>query len=308
MHEHFPVAIFGETLIDCFPDKKVLGGAPFNVARHLQAFGYPALLFSRIGQDEEGKMLRQAMADWALSTIGIQEDGIHTTGRVDIRFEGEKHYFDILPSQAYDYIDAIPLKDCLTNIQPVISYFGSLAQRNEVSKAGLEHFLNANSNIHFLDINLRAPWYDLDVIRQSLQQADIVKMNDEELHCVLGLLGFDSASAEDSALKLMHHYGIKQFVVTCGSAGAWALDEQAVKHQLEISTLGQASKSSILDTVGAGDAFAAVYIIGLLQNWPIKQALERAHHFAGAICRIRGAVPENKNLYRSYMESWVANG
>src|SRR5450830_1752959 len=223
MHQPFLVAIFGETLIDCFPDKKVLGGAPFNVARHLQAFAYPTLVVSRVGEDEEGSMLTQAMADWGLSTLGIQTDDMHPTGKVDIRFEGEKHYFDILPSQAYDYIDASKLMDCMANTQPAISYFGSLAQRGDLSKVALEQFLNNSTGLRFLDINLRAPWYNEDVIRQSLQHADIVKMNDEELKLVAELLGFDTNKPEASVIALMQKFKLRQFLVTCGALGAWVL-------------------------------------------------------------------------------------
>jgi fructokinase len=274
------------------------------VARHLQAFAYPALLISRIGQDKEANMLINGMADCGLSTLGIQIDQRYPTGQVDIRFEGKKHHFDILPAQAYDYIDPSQLADSMANTQPAISYFGSLAQRADQSKLALEQFLNNSTGLRFFDINLRAPWYNEDVIRQSLQQADIVKMNDEELKLVADLLQFDINKPESSAFALMQQFKLKQLLVTCGALGAWVLDEQGIKHQVELDTI---PAERIVDTVGAGDAFAAVYMVGLLQNWPIKSSLGRAQEFAGAICQIRGAVPETQVFYRPYIEAWSVN-
>jgi fructokinase len=299
------LAILGEVLFDCFPDQLILGGAPFNVACHLHAFGCAPLFISRIGQDDEGQKVIKVMTDWGLTTKALQTDNERSTGKVAISFEGDQHHFEILPDQAYDYIDQREIDSLLSDSLPELLYFGTLIQRNQVSEQALKHFLDIHPEhgVRFLDINLRAPWYNENIIRQSLNDADIVKMNDEELRTVASLLDLQYRYGEDMADQLIERFQLQQLLVTCGKSGAWLIDEQREKHVLVIKP-ASGCEVPVIDTVGAGDAFSAVYILGLLNCWSTSLVLERAHQFASAVCRIRGALPEDRIFYTRYIEEW----
>lgn len=280
------VAIFGEVLADVFPDQSVLGGAPFNVARHLQVFGLHPLMISRTGSDALGDALLQEMTERGMSTFGMQHDKAHPTGQVKVVLEEGSHCFDILPGQAYDYIDAETACQLVTAFPPQLAYFGTLALRNEVSRQAAMGFLESCQCPLFLDINLRAPWYDESIIVSALQQADIVKLNDEELAIVAAMLGLEKMDAETQAIALQQRFSLRQVLVTCGAAGSWLLDERQQVFRAPAAEIVQ-----VVDTVGAGDAYAAVFIQGLLDGWDFQTLLHRASNYAAAQCRVRGAVP-----------------
>ncbi|MBS1213731.1 MAG: PfkB domain protein, partial [Proteobacteria bacterium] len=123
------VLLFGELLADCFFDEEKIGGAPFNVARHLCAFGAQPLLVSRIGKDALGGRLQALMAQWHMETAGIQKDEAHATGRVQVHTGGNGHRFEILPDQAYDHIAAETALEVARTTAPAVLYFGTLIQR-----------------------------------------------------------------------------------------------------------------------------------------------------------------------------------
>ena len=138
------VLLFGEILIDRFPDRDVLGGAPLNVACHLHAFGCAPILVSRIGQDAEGARLLQTMESAGLSTHGIQLDSVYPTGVVAVHLGAEGHRFNIVPNQAYDHIHPRLARMAALAANPKMVYFGTLAQRADSHRA-LRHMLRATS-------------------------------------------------------------------------------------------------------------------------------------------------------------------
>lgn len=295
------VLLFGEMLIDRFPDREVLGGAPFNVARHLRAFGCAPVLVTRIGQDAVGARLLQALESSGLSTHGVQLDTVYPTGIVDVNFTPEGHQFEIVPDQAYDHIHPRLSRMTALAANPELVYFGTLAQRSGSHRA-LRHLLRAAGGQRFFDINLRDPWVYLDRIHWSLQQADIVKANDTELERVAQLLDLEEMSVEGQANALIRRYQLRGILITCGAAGAWWMDDSA--QQISIASN---SEIDVRDTVGAGDAFSAVFMLGLLHGWALQVTLQRAHQFAGAICGINGAVPEHNHFYEQFISDWLLN-
>ena len=294
------VVLFGEVLADIFPDCSVLGGAPFNVARHLKAFGRNPVLVTRVGNDATGDEVLNVMSQNRMETGGIQFDKRHPTGQVRVDFENGIHRFEILPMQAYDFIHPAVARMIRLTLNPVLVYFGTLAQRNEISRRALKTLLSSTGAAKFLDINLRAPWYDEKMLRLSLQYANILKLNADELVLMAEMIKLPEGKPQNQVRELMGQYDLEQVVVTCGSKGAWQMDREG-----EVVETGESKRiTTVVDTVGAGDGFAAVYILGSLRHWPVAMTLARANAFAAAICGIRGAVPDHADFYEPFIAEW----
>ena len=294
------VVLFGEVLIDVFPDRTVLGGAPFNVARHLRGFGLHPVLISRTGNDELRDQIINAMLDWDMDIIGIQSDPLHPTGQVAVHLNDGHHQFEILDDQAYDFIHPGITRMVELSVHPQLLYFGTLAQRHKVSRSALSALLRSASTPRLLDLNLRTPWYDTRILNRSMERADIVKMSIEELAMLAKILRLRGSDATVQAAELIKRFELDRVLVTCGKEGAWLLD----KDGMQAEDRGNASGSEVVDTVGAGDAFAAVYMVGMLLGWPIYLTMSRANEFAAAICRIHGATPQNQVFYAVFLHEW----
>lgn len=293
------VALFGEVLADVFPDRSVLGGAPFNVARHLRAFGMHPVLITRVGHDQIRDSLLKEMHDWDLDISGVQHDPVYPSGQVQVLLEGGNHRYDILPDQAYDHIHAGLAHMTAISYRPELAYFGTLAQRGMPSRLAMDKFLSDGKCPRFLDINLRAPWYNRHTIKRSLLRADFVKMNEEELGIISEYFKIKEPNSQQKALVLADRFEIRQLLVTAGAAGSWLLNEQELYLTEPAEVL-----HSLIDTVGAGDAFAAVFIKGLLEGWDTQITLQRANQFAAAICGIRGAAPKSLDFYIPFKKAW----
>jgi fructokinase len=293
------IGIFGEVLADIFPDKTVLGGAPFNVARHLQAFGLRPVLITRTGQDALRTELLQEMHRLKMDVSGLQIDAIYPTGQVKVQLTENGHQFEILQDQAYDHIHAGITHMVTMSLKPELAYFGTLAQRSMPSRLALDEFLADGKCPRFLDVNLRAPFYNKHTIRRSLLRSDIVKLNEDELLVVAKYFKIDASSIHDKARQLLAEFHIKQVIVTAGAKGAWMVNANAIiKSDVEvIDTL-------LVDTVGAGDAFSAVCILGHGLNWDAVTMLNRANQFASAICGVRGGAPADISFYKPFILEW----
>ena len=279
--------VFGEVLFDAFPDgRSVLGGAPFNVAWHLQGFGLKPLLISRIGHDDHGREVLSTMQSWGMNTDGIQQDDRHPTGVVQIRMEGTAHTFDILPDQSYDFIDAESAQSAARGTDNGLLYYGSLIQRNAVSRSALER-IRASKLPAFVDINLRAPWWQHGAAQAMIERARWAKLNDEEL---IDLFSGDG-TMEDlpaQAKRVCGQYGLELLILTCGAEGAFWVRGQDVLRGEPVLV------EEIVDTVGAGDAFSSVCLLGLMRGWRDTDILVRALEFAARICEQRGATSRTR--------------
>lgn len=292
------VIAFGETLVDRFSDRRVLGGAPFNVTCHLGALGAHPVLVTRAGKDAAGDELVRAMAMRGLDLRGVQRDPVRPTGQVRVTEHAGGHRFDILPDQAYDHIHPGLARMVGLSVHPDLVYFGTLAQRGD-SRRALRELLPAVDSRVFLDVNLRDPWVDAGTLRWSLRRASVVKLNEEELARIADLLSLDGATPRACAAVLIAGFSLQGLVVTQGAAGAWTLDTAG---RVE-SVIGTALPR-VVDTVGAGDGFAAVFMLGMLRGWPLAETLARADAFARALCQIRGAVPDAQAFYAPFVRDW----
>jgi fructokinase len=280
------IIIFGEVLYDRLPDgKMILGGAPFNVAWHLQAFGVSPLLISRVGNDSHGEMIKSAMINWGMNTEGIQEDAHHPTGIVEVKFiENEPHY-DIVNNSAYDFIESGYLPALPTN---AILYHGTLALRNPQARATFEKIKKDVSPSIFFDVNLREPWWSLSDIKSLLQDTSSLKLNEQELSLIVK----EGNNTQDKVNYLFSHYPLQNIIVTQGKAGATYFTNNGIKQNITPS-----QNISVVDVVGAGDAFCSVLLLGMLKKWDIPTTLTRAQEFACKIVGIRGATTSDKSFY-----------
>lgn len=300
--------IFGEALVDDFQSEQVVGGAPFNVARHLAAFMAPVLAITRIGEDHGGQLVRAEFERFAMSEAGLQRDPLEETGRVLVERGPRGHRFTILPNQAYDFIERAAAVASAQGVDAGIVYFGMLAQRNEVSRGALRAVLDSGPAPRFLDLNLRDGQYDERGVTRSLQAANIVKVNEEELQVLFSWyfqikpddppLAADEVHASCQALLKM--FSLDALIVTLGHRGSVYFDSDGrVLNQRD-----HPAPPFVIDTVGAGDAFAAIFLLGRMRGWPLETALLRANEFAGAICAIPGAVPRDMGFYDKWMTRW----
>ena len=292
------VIAFGETLVDQFRDRNVLGGAPFNVACHLGALGAHPVLVTRAGKDALGDQLVQAMSERGLDLRGVQRDPARPTGRVKVTETARGHAFDILSDQAYDHIHARLARMVGLSLHPQMVYFGTLSQRGD-SRRALRELLGTVDACAFLDVNLRDPWVDADTLRWSLQQARVAKLNEDELDRIGALFALDGATPQARAAVLLSGFDLQRVVVTRGPAGAWTLDAAGRIESVDGMPLEQ-----VVDTVGAGDGFSAVFMLGMLRGWSLADQLARADAFARALCGIRGAVPASQDFYRPFIHDW----
>jgi fructokinase len=285
--------IFGEVLFDHFPDGSVvLGGAPFNVAWHLQALGIDPLFISRVGDDPLGRQILDTLSVWGMNPSGVQLDSDHPTGTVEVTFEQSEPHFDIVLDQAYDFIDGDALPAFTA---PPLLYHGSLALRGPQSRNAAQRLLTRNDTPVFMDVNLRPPWWERSQLRELMQQARWVKLNDSEL-LELQAVGGD---LEERARKLQQELELELVIVTLGNKGAMALDSNGT-----VKIVTPNSDNKLIDSVGAGDAFSAIVIYGLLQGWNLQEILERAQAFASAIVGIRGATPSDREFYKPFINDW----
>ena len=300
--------VFGEALVDDFHTEQIVGGAPFNVARHLAAFKAKVTAITRVGNDRNGQLVRAEFERFAMSEAGLQVDPMEETGRVLVERGPRGHRFTILPDQAYDFIDRAMAMRSVEGVDPGIVYFGMLAQRNEASRTALKGVLESGATVRFLDLNLRDGQYDERGVTRSLQAANIVKVNEEELQVLFGwffqiqpeapALSADEVRASCQALLRM--FSLDALVVTLGHRGSvyFGSDGQVLTQR------DHPAPPFVIDTVGAGDAFAAIFLLGKMRGWPLETALLRANEFAGAICAIPGAVPRDMGFYDKWMMRW----
>lgn len=284
--------VFGEVLFDRFPDgSTVLGGAPFNVAWNLRAFGEDPVFVSRVGDDPLGEGIRALMLGWGMDTSWLQTDPVHATGIVDVSFRDGEPSYEIVESRAYDFLERGPfgaLGDA------ALIYHGSLALRSNVTRAAFDALVSRVRVPRFLDVNLRAPYWERQEVLGLIANADWVKLNEDELALLAPAAGLKS----DAAAAFRERYGLSALIVTRGKLGA-----QLVRADMT-ARVAPGDASPVVDSVGAGDAFASVMLLGLLEEWPVETALERAQAFASAVVGVRGATVNDPAFYAPFRGAW----
>ncbi|MFG6456108.1 PfkB family carbohydrate kinase [Roseateles sp. BYS96W] len=285
-----PIVVIGEALVDQFRDGPVAGGAPFNVARSLAAFGAPVQFISRIGVDDAaGRLVLDSAARFGLSTSGIQRDEQRATGRVSVHEAGGVHRFEIHADAAWDHLER-PAISC-----GGIVYFGSLAQRHPVARAALRGLVKQGQGVRLLDLNLRAGASEPMLAAESLMLADWVKINEDELDQLFDWF-------EPTLPELMARFALKRIVLTRGAAGYAFYGEQG---RLLACGAGVA-QPAFVDSVGAGDSFTAMLLAGLSLGRDVAATLALANRYAAMICGVRGPLPDDATLLALWRDALQA--
>ena len=284
-----PIVVgMGEALWDVLSDGKKIGGAPANFAFHAGQAGMDSRVVSAVGND--------ALGEEALATLEGKGLNIEAVARVDfptgvvnvsLGEQGIPQY-DICEGVAWDNIPFTPaLANLASQAQAVC--WGSLAQRNEVSRKTIFSFLDAmpsdEERLKVFDINLRQQFYTLEIIEASCRRANVLKINDEELVLVSEMLRLGAGSPEVLCRSLMERYGLRILVLTCGANGSYVFTPVETSYRVT-------PKVQVADTVGAGDSFTATLVGELLRNTPVGVAHEHAVEVAAYVCTQQGAMAE----------------
>jgi fructokinase len=286
------ITSIGEILFDVYDNDKKLGGAPFNFIYHVIKLSGNGNFISRIGNDENGKEILDFFENKKISPEFIQIDTEHPTGKATANLnENKVPNWVIEENCAYDFIkaqsnvdDLIAGSDCL--------YFGTLAQRNTVSRETIQSLFSKKVKF-FCDLNIRQKFYTKDTIEFSLKTSNVLKINEDELILLSELYLFEKYDLEKSALKLKELFNIDMICVTKGESGSYLFRADEVNYC-------KASVEKPVDTVGAGDAFAAILCVGYLNKVSLDELNKTANDFAGEIVRVTGALPTGDGIYRKF--------
>lgn len=292
------VIIFGEILFDIFEKREMLGGAPFNVAKHLNGFGLEPIIISRIGNDKRGKTILRKMKSWNMETSGIQIDDEYQTGIVNVKIIDGEPKFQTLTDLAYDHIefDEYFLNKFIDENN--ILYHGLLALRGKKSrKAFFKIRERLNSKI-FFDVNLRGHWWNEELVTNCLNNAIWLKLNEYELS---DIQKDENRDLTEKAKMISKKYNLDKTIITKGKEGAFILNRENEVFRSKIK------KIKVVDTVGAGDAFSAVVILGIIKKWNEIEIIKRAAEFASAMCEVQGAIFKNTNIYNKFLWKWKKN-
>ena len=295
------ILVIGEILFDLFPNYRRLGGAPFNFAYHLKNLGFNVRFISRIGMDDAGKEILHRLELARFDLNDIQLDEVHPTGSVKVRLnKSGGPRFDILSDVAYDYIEYVSDHHSSLTDQARLIYFGSLVQRSAAGCENLQAFISRNSpeTLNFYDINLRPSCYNQAVIEKSLTKTDILKLNTDELDKLMQILPLETTN-DAFVHRLMKTYSIHTVSLTKGERGSELFTKQSCFTAEPTETIG------VVDSVGAGDAYAAMLVAGLLKKWQPEKILDRASMFASRICGIKGAIPDSESFYEPFKSLFV---
>ncbi len=299
------VLVIGEALVDRFADGDVVGGAPFNVARSLAAFGVPTTFVSRIGDnDDDGARVLASALRFGVHDGSIQRDRRRATGAANVIERNGEHRFEIHADAAWDHLDLGDARAALRAAAPGIVCFGTLAQRSAASAQTIDALLDETDALRYLDLNLRPGQDNRDVARRSLERADWVSVNNDELRSLLVWFvpQADAAAADDSvALRdgircLMQRFQVARLIVTRGARGYAAFDLRGRCIAQETAH----SADPLVDTVGAGDAFSAAFIALQSAGCTVAASLAAANRYAAAVCGQRGALPEDAAFFRGW--------
>ncbi len=278
----------GEIVWDIFASGKVMGGAPLNVAYHLNSIGQDVRLISRLGRDEYGKAASQQIEHLGLSLATIQYDTKYQTGKVLIHLnDAKEHSFEILSPAAWDFIN-LPQMDTLEN-KSYHLVFGTLAQRSAVSRSTIRS-LRSSAKTVFYDVNLRPPHTTQDIVLESLFHANVGKMNEDELSAINSWSSLPPGSLEEMAQALLAKFNLEVLAVTLGGKGAMLICHDGVYRHNGFSV-------QVADTVGAGDAFFAALIDGILQKHAWQECLVQANKRGAYVASQPGATPEMNSFH-----------
>ncbi|MCI6225224.1 MAG: carbohydrate kinase [Sodaliphilus sp.] len=276
----------GEALWDVLPEGKKIGGAPANFAYHVSQFGLPSCVVSAIGDDALGKEIIENFTSKGLDQLIAEVPYPTGTVQVEIDQTGIPLY-DIKENVAWDNIPYTEHLDALAKRTKAVC-FGSLAQRNVVSRETINHFLDTmpkdDDSLIVFDVNLRQGFYNKEILCKSMQNCNILKINDEELITVSRMFGYPGIDLQDKCWILLGKYNLKMLILTCGINGSYVFTPGNVSFQ-------PTPKVEVADTVGAGDSFTAAFIASILKGKSVTEAHTIAVKTSAFVCTQKGAMP-----------------
>lgn len=276
----------GEALWDVLPEGKKLGGAPANFAYHLKQLGFQSMAVSAVGEDKLGEETLAALSEKGLDYIMAQVP--YPTGTVQVTLDEDGiPTYDIRENVAWDNIPFTPeLEDLAKNCRAVC--FGSLAQRNVVSRETIYKFLDTmpagDDRLRIFDINLRQNFYTKEIIAESLFHCNVLKINDEELITLGRMFGYPGLDMRDKCWLLLGKCDLDMLVLTCGVNGSYVFTPGKLSFQ-------ETPHVEVADTVGAGDSFTAAFCAGILKGMPVAEAHKLAVDVSAYVCTQSGAMP-----------------
>lgn len=289
MSTHPAILSCGEMLWDLFPAGPRFGGAPANFACHAALHGARVALLSAVGDDPRGREATAILRRFGLDPSLVQTIADAPTGTVGVSVDAAgKPTFEIHAGSAWDRIAWTPaLETHLAGVDAI--YFGTLGQRDPVSRATIRRALavaTSRGRLRVLDVNLRRPFFDAALIRESVAEATVLRLSDDELDAVLAACGVPPGPDPTASLRaLLVRHRLDLVALTRGAAGALLVSATEVIDQPGIPTM-------VRDTVGAGDSFTAALVVGLLRGEPLNTLARVACETAAAVCAHAGALPE----------------
>ena len=276
----------GEALWDVLPEGKKIGGAPANFAYHVSQFGLPSCVVSAVGMDILGNEIVENLTSKGLNQQIAKVPYPTGTVQVEIDQAGIPQY-DIKANLAWDNIPFTPQLESLARVTRAFC-FGSLAQRNVVSRDTINRFLDTmpkrDDSLVVFDVNLRQGFYNKDILCNSMRKCNILKINDEELVTVSRMFGYPGIDLQDKCWILLGKYNLKMLILTCGINGSYVFTPGQVSFQ-------PTPKVEVADTVGAGDSFTAAFIASILKGKSVEQAHSIAVRTSAFVCTKNGAMP-----------------
>lgn len=281
----FNIAGIGEVLWDVLEDSEELGGAPINFAYHAGALGANGFAISSVGDDRRGERALDELRTRNVSTAHISVLPGATTGYVLARIDAEGVASYQFPDDvAWDRIEFSADTSLLAAKLDCIC-FGSLAQRSEHSRRMIMQYLRTVKPdcLKVFDLNLRQDFYSEEIIRASLEVADVLKLNDDEIGCLAEMEKL-AGGPNEQLRQLVRMYGLQLAVLTRGGAGSLLVTiDQMSDHP--------GYQADVVDTIGAGDSFTAATALGLLSGHELARINEHANRVAAFVCSQRGAMP-----------------
>jgi len=275
----------GEALWDVLPEGKKLGGAPANFAYHAGQFGLDTIAISALGEDALAEETIEALKEHGLNYLMPRVP--YPTGTVQVTLaEGGIPTYEIKEGVAWDNIPYTDeMADIAKNARAVC--FGSLAQRNTVSRENIRKFLadTPADCLKICDINLRQQFYSKEVLEDSFRLCNILKINDEELVVVNRMFGYDGLDMRQTCEKMVQDYGLKMLVLTCGTNGSYVFTNDG------LTSFQDTPKVKVADTVGAGDSFTGSFCACILNGKPVQEAHKTAVQVSAFVCTQNGAMP-----------------
>jgi fructokinase len=290
----YNIAGIGEILFDIFGETEELGGAPVNFAYHASALGAIGIAVSCVGNDRRGRRAIDLLKKRGLGVDCIAIDPGRPTGYVEARLDDKGvATYEFPDDVAWDHLTLNPRALAIAPQLDAVC-FGSLAQRSPASRQAIQRFLSRTPTraLKIFDINLRQDFYTRETIVESLELADMVKLNDEELTVAADMLKISGEQGEllDTVVKRFH---LKLAVLTRGDRGSLLVSPEGSSQHPGFAP------ARIADTVGAGDSFTAAVAIGLLQGQNLNTINKRANDIASYVCSQNGAMPDLSEFLRS---------